>query len=241
MKKEMQLFNFEGKKVRTLIIKDQPYFVGKDLANVLGYSNTRDAVNRHVELEDKGVAKLDTLGGKQEQTIVNESGMYSLILSSKMPDAKKFKHWVTSELLPAIRKTGSYNLPQTPEERLRLAMEATVHLDKRLTNVEEDIDFIKNTSEIDSNQRFRLRKARDKKSVEACGGKKSNFYKDQNKRRKVFRQLEHDFKDAFVISRYEDLSKKDFDKALNFIANWYPSYPLQQDIEQMNSQTGLGL
>ena len=108
MKKEMQLFNFEGKKVRTLIIKDQPYFVGKDLANVLGYSNTRDAVNRHVELEDKGVAKLDTLGGKQEQTIVNESGMYSLILSSKMPDAKKFKHWVTSEVLPAIRKHGAY-------------------------------------------------------------------------------------------------------------------------------------
>ena len=237
----MQLFNFEGKKVRTLIIKDQPYFVGKDLANVLGYSNTRDAVNRHVELEDKGVAKLDTLGGKQEQTIVNESGMYSLILSSKMPDAKKFKHWVTSELLPAIRKTGSYNLPQTPEERLRLAMEATVHLDKRLTNVEEDIDFIKNTSEIDSNQRFRLRKARDKKSVEACGGKKSSFYQDQNKRRKVFRQLEHDFKDAFVISRYEDLAKKDFDKALSFIVNWYPSYPLQQDIQQMNAQTNLDL
>ncbi len=81
----------------------------------------------------------------------------------------------------------------------------------------------------------------DLNSVEVCGGKKSNFYKDKNKRRKVFRQLEHDFKDSFVISRYEDLSKKDFDRALNFITNWYPSYPLQQDIQQMNAQTDLGL
>lgn len=132
-------------------------------------------------------------------------------------------------------------LPQTPEERLKLTIEATIHLDERMTNVEKDVDFIKNTSEIDSNQRFKLRKARDRKSVEVCGGKKSNFYKDKNKRRKVFRQLEHDFKDSFVISRYEDLSKKDFDRAINFISNWYPSYPLQQDIQQMNAQTDLGL
>lgn len=135
----------------------------------------------------------------------------------------------------------AYQLPQTPEARLKLAMEATIHLDERMTNVEKDVDFIKNTSEIDSNQRFKLRKARDRKSVEVCGGKKSNFYKDKNKRRKVFRQLEHDFKDSFVISRYEDLSKKDFDRAINFISNWYPSYPLQQDIKQMNAQTDLGL
>lgn len=135
----------------------------------------------------------------------------------------------------------AYQLPQTLEARLKLAMEATIHLDERMTNVEKDVDFIKNTSEIDSNQRFKLRKARDRKSVEVCGGKKSNFYKDKNKRRKVFRQLEHDFKDSFVISRYEDLSKKDFDRAINFISNWYPSYPLQQDIKQMNAQTDLGL
>ncbi|WP_048686338.1 ORF6C domain-containing protein [Lactobacillus gasseri] len=241
MENEIQLFKFEGKEVRTLKIDGEHWFVGKDLTDILGYSNSRDALNRHVDPEDKDVAKLDTLGGKQEQTIINESGMYSLILSSKLPNAKKFKRWVTSEVLPVIRKTGSYQLPQTPEERLKLAMEATIHLDERMTNVEKDVDFIKNTSEIDSTQRFKLRKARDRKSVEVCGGKKSNFYKDKNKRRKVFRQLEHDFKDSFVISRYEDLSKKDFDRAINFITNWYPSYPLQQDIQQMNAQTDLGL
>lgn len=105
---KLQLFNFENQQVRTLKLNDEPYFVGKDVANILGYSNTRDALSRYVDSEDKGVAKLDTLGGKQNQTIINESGLYSLILSSKMPNAKKFKHWVTSEVLPAIRKHGAY-------------------------------------------------------------------------------------------------------------------------------------
>ena len=105
---KLQLFNFENQQVRTLKLNDEPYFVGKDVANILGYSNTRDALSRYVDSEDKGVAKLDTLGGKQNQTIINESGLYSLILSSKMPNAKRFKHWVTSEVLPAIRKHGAY-------------------------------------------------------------------------------------------------------------------------------------
>ena len=105
---ELQKFNFEGNEVRTVTINDQPYFVGKDVAVILGYKNTRDALSHHVDDEDKGVAKLDTLGGKQKQTIINESGLYSLIIGSKLPQAKKFKRWVTSEVLPAIRKHGAY-------------------------------------------------------------------------------------------------------------------------------------
>lgn len=114
---EIQIFKFEKSNVRTLQINNDPWFVGKDVATILGYSNTRDTLSNHVDDEDKGVAKLDTPGGKQNQTIINESGLYSLILSSKMPNAKKFKHWVTSEVLPAIRKTGSY---QTKNKRLSI-------------------------------------------------------------------------------------------------------------------------
>ena len=83
-------------------------FVGKDVATALGYSNVRDALSKHVDSEDKGVAKCDTLGGAQKITLINESGLYSLILSSKLPQAKAFKRWVTSEVLPQIRKTGGY-------------------------------------------------------------------------------------------------------------------------------------
>lgn len=104
--------------VRTLTVEGEPYFVGKDVTDILGYQNGRDAIAKHVDDEDKGVAKCDTLGGAQEITIINESGLYSLILSSKLPQAKQFKRWVTSEVLPAIRKHGAYITPDKVEDLL---------------------------------------------------------------------------------------------------------------------------
>lgn len=98
--------------LRCIEIDGEPWFVGKDVATALGYSNTRKAVLVHVDAEDKGVTKWDTPGGIQEMTIINESGLYSLILSSKLESAKRFKHWVTSEVLPALRKTGNYTISQ---------------------------------------------------------------------------------------------------------------------------------
>lgn len=115
---ELQLFSFENHEVRSLLINDEPYFVGKDVAEILGYKNPRDAVNKHVDDEDKGVAKCDTLGGVQELTIINESGLYSLVLSSKLPSAKKFKRWVTSEVLPSLRKTGQYQVKELSGQEL---------------------------------------------------------------------------------------------------------------------------
>lgn len=106
---ELQVFNStEFGSVRTATVNGEIMFFAKDIATILGYSNPRDAINKHVDDEDKGVAKCDTLGGIQDLTIINESGLYSLILSSKMPNAKKFKRWVTAEVLPAIRKHGVY-------------------------------------------------------------------------------------------------------------------------------------
>lgn len=94
--------------IRTVTINDAPWFVGKDVAEALGYSNTRDALYKHVDTDDKDVANCDTPSGTQSMTIINESGLYSLVLSSKLPTAKKFKRWVTSEVLPSIRKNGAY-------------------------------------------------------------------------------------------------------------------------------------
>lgn len=105
---ELQNFNFSGQDVRIITINDEPWFVGKDVADILGYSNSRKALSDHVDDEDKGVTKSDTLGGNQNITIINESGLYSLILKSKKPEAKQFKRWVTSEVLPTIRKHGAY-------------------------------------------------------------------------------------------------------------------------------------
>lgn len=105
---KVQVFKNEEFEVRTVEVDGEPWFVGKNVAEILGYSNPRDALIRHVDEEDKGVTKCDTLGGIQQMTIINESGLYSLILGSKLPSAKRFKHWVTSEVLPAIRQSGVY-------------------------------------------------------------------------------------------------------------------------------------
>ena len=106
---EMMIFNNpEFGSVRTVCIDGEPWLVGKDVAEILGYSNPRKALIDHVDNDDKGVTKCDTLGGAQNLTVINESGFYSLVLSSKMPNAKKFKRWVTAEVLPTIRKTGGY-------------------------------------------------------------------------------------------------------------------------------------
>lgn len=97
--------------IRGLKIEGEPWFVGKDIAEALGYKNPQKAIRDHVDAEDKGVNELFTPGGKQNIAIINESGLYSLMLKSKLPAAKKFKRWVTSEVLPSIRKTGAYSMP----------------------------------------------------------------------------------------------------------------------------------
>lgn len=118
MTQEIQLFKFESQPVRTLSIEGEPYFVGKDVAKILGYASTANAISRHVDKEDKGVTEMMTPGGKQKFQTINESGLYSLILSSKLPKAKEFKHWVTSEVLPAIRKHGAYMTDQKAHDIL---------------------------------------------------------------------------------------------------------------------------
>lgn len=106
--------NEEFGSVRTLSMDGDPWFVGKDVATALGYAKPTDAVRKHVDSEDRGVSKTETPSGEQEVVIINESGLYSLILSSKLPKAKAFKRWVTSEVLPALRKTGSYSVKPEP-------------------------------------------------------------------------------------------------------------------------------
>ncbi len=110
--------------IRTCQVNNQIMFVGKDVALALGYSNTRDALNKHVDAEDKLESQIATSGQRRTTIIINESGLYSLILSSKLPQARAFKRWVTSEVLPSIRKTGRYELPQLIPELAMLNADA---------------------------------------------------------------------------------------------------------------------
>lgn len=115
----LKLFNFENHEVRTLLMNGEPYFVGKDVADTLGYQNGSRDINRHVDEEDRLKTMVFDGNQNKETIVINESGVYALIFGSKLPSAKKFKHWVTSEVLPQIRKTGNYKMPGTYAEALR--------------------------------------------------------------------------------------------------------------------------
>ena len=124
---ELQIFsNPDFGKIRIVEVNGEPWLVGKDVAMVLGYGEGKslaNAVANHVDAEDKGVTELMTPGGKQKMIIINESGLYSLVLSSKLPTAKRFRHWVTSEVLPSIRRSGSYVLSKKESEQIRRLQE----------------------------------------------------------------------------------------------------------------------
>ena len=134
---ELQIFNsVEFGTIRTVQMNNETWFVGKDIANALGYKNSTIALADNVDDEDKGVTKVSTLGGSQETVVINESGLYALVFGSRLEKAKAFKHWVTSEVLPQIRKTGGYNLPGNYTEALeRLLIE--VKENERLINENE--------------------------------------------------------------------------------------------------------
>lgn len=109
---EIQTFDFDGSGIRTLTIGDEPYFVGKDVAQVLGYKDTTNAMKAHVDLEDSRGWQITTPSGIQTMKVINESGLYNLILGSKLPEAKRFKRWVTSEVLPSLRRNGMYAMDE---------------------------------------------------------------------------------------------------------------------------------
>lgn len=133
---ELQNFNFEGNEVRTVLINDEPYFVGKDIADILGYSRPDNAIRNHVDDDDKLMHQFSASGQSRNMLVINESGMYSLVLSSKLPNAKKFKRWVTNEVLPSIRKHGAYMTNEKIEEAL-LDPDTIINLATQLKNERE--------------------------------------------------------------------------------------------------------
>lgn len=137
---DLQLFNSnEFGKIRAVKQNDEPWFVGRDVATALGYVEAAKAIRERVDEEDKGVSVLDTPGGKQQVILINESGLYSLILSSKLPSARKFKRWITKDVIPTIRKTGGYTLvPKTFAEALRLAATQQEQIEQQQKQLEAD-------------------------------------------------------------------------------------------------------
>lgn len=139
---ELQIFNNpDFGHVRMVMIEDTPYFVGKDVAEILGYKDTVNALKSHVDDEDKLGWQITTSGQKRNVTLINESGAYALVFGSKLPNARKFKHWVTSEVLPSIRKTGGYKVEAKPMDDMEVLCRAVLISDKRIKALENKIEL----------------------------------------------------------------------------------------------------
>ena len=230
-----EIFNFHGQEVRTVMFDDEPWFVGKDIAEILGYVNSRDALAKHVDENAKLTSQIATAGQMRNQTVINESGLYSLILSSKLPQAKEFKRWVTSEVLPAIRKQGGFIREDLDEDAFIALFTGQKKLREQQATMLEDIDYLKSEQPIHPSYAQSLLKKRKARVVACLGGIDSPAYADKIFAQSVFRQAEIDFKDHFNISRYDLLPKKFADAALAYWMTWEPSTNTKMKIMKLNS------
>lgn len=186
--------------IRGLEINGEPWLVGRDVAKVLGYKNISDALKKHVDEEDKGVAKCDTLGGAQEMTVINESGFYSLLLRSKLPEAKKFKRWVTSDVLPQIRKTGGY-IPVNEEDDEKTIMAKALKIMDR-TIKEKDIKIEELEGDVYKLEGLSI-KGYSLKDLSTCLGYKERFLDDYCISQGWYSRVNHDvlIKDNRYVKR----------------------------------------
>ena len=226
---KLQIFNSEEfGDIRTVTIDNEPWFVGKDVATALGYSNTRDALATHISEEDKNTVVIsDGKRGNPNQVVINESGLYALIFGSKLDSAKRFKHWVTSEVLPTIRKTGSYQKPMTVAEQIQLlALGNQDH--------EERIEKLENTMTLDYGQQKYLGDLVSRVVIETLGGKKSNAYDEIGK--KVFAECNRDVKTYFDVNARNNIPKLRYQEAVEYIKEWTPCTNTKMMIRGCNAQ-----
>lgn len=230
---ELQVFNFNENQIRTLLINNEPYFIGKDVANILAYNEPHKAITRHVDEDDRMKHPIiDELGRKQETWLINESGLYSLILSSKLPTAKKFKRWVTSEVLPAIRKTGKYQVPSDPMSALRLMFEAQTQTNETVAKHDLRITELEENKLLNPGEYNYIGKAIRNKVNQVKNELGMDLVQKQTS--KIYHAINRDLNCFIGIKTRSQFKAKDFNKALEFIENWQLSYTDKRMIEQMS-------
>lgn len=235
---DIQIFNNpEFGSIRTVDQNGEPWFVGKDVAQALGYGEGKslaNAVANHVDDVDKGVTEMMTPGGIQKMVVINESGLYSLIFGSKLEGAVRFKRWVTSEVLPTLRKTGSYMMPKLSKE-----LQALFLLDDRTQRQEQRITALENNMVVDYDQQLSLKNAVNHVVVEALGGKNAPAYGDSHVRGMVYCEINKDIQMWFRVSSRNNIPRKRFDEAVEYIQRWKPSTNTVMLIQQSNGQTSM--
>jgi len=231
MTQEVQVFNFETSRVRTLNLEDVIWFVGKDVADTLGYSASRNALSKHVDNDDKLTHQISASGQMREMTLINESGVYSLIFGSKLDSAKRFKKWVTSEVLPSIRQTGGYQLMQlSPTEMLKLQNDSILEVSEKVDRVEDKVDtYIENQAV----------NATDYGAISTAVTHRVHQYAaihhiEKENRGPLFKDLNSQIKQVTGAGNRSRIKSKDYDMVIRFIDTWEPSTATKAIIEQMS-------
>ena len=237
---DIQIFNNpDFGDIRTVEIDGEVWFVGKDVAEALGYEKPSDAVRKHVDDDDKGISKMETPSGMQNMTIINESGLYALVFGSKLDSAKKFKKWVTSEVLPAIRKNGSYTMPISTNDKIMLLAQGHMELQQEVDSIKKDMESLKMDLPILPVEEDRITSAVKRKGLAVMGGKTSNVYRDKSIRRNGYQGIYANLKYNFQIKTYRALKRSQVDKAIDIINNYQPPYVLAEQIDSANAQQTL--
>lgn len=238
---ELQIFNSEEfGDVRTVTIENEPWFVGKDVATALGYAKPLNALSAHVEKDDslkQGIT--DSLGREQETIFINESGLYALIFGSKLESAKRFKHWVTSEVLPAIRKTGSYQKPMTTDQKIQLLAQGNVELTEKIEKVNDDLQEFKKDMPLLALECQKITRAKNQKVVPLMGGKSAPAYKNKSLMHKVYGDIDAQLRREFGVNTYKAIKRNQCDLAVRIIESYKLPMFLQKEIDAENAQMRL--
>lgn len=215
---ELQIFNNEEfGEIRTITKDNETWFVASDICRSLDLSNPTMAMQR-IDDDEKAKFNLGLSGG--ETNCVNEYGLYSLVLASRKREAKDFKRWITHEVLPSIRKTGSYNKPMSTAEKIQLLAQGNEELNERVDMVDGRVTDLENNMTIDYGQQVVIGDEVNKVVIGALGGKNSAAYKEIS--RKVFSECNRDIKHYFHVNSRNNIPKKRFDEAVQYIKNWHP-------------------
>lgn len=240
---DLQIFSYQSHEVRTVEMNGEPWFVLKDVCTVLGLTTPARVAERLDADEVSQTHLIDSMGREQSTYIISESGLYSVILRSDKPEAKPFRKWVTSEVLPQIRKTGSYSIvqadPNLPPE-LALANQTLAAVNKiyrMQLSQGERLDKLEATKTLDHSQQLAIEEAKSQRVVKLLGGKTSPAYREMSRR--VFMACGHDLKLLFDVSSYRDIPIVRFDDAKAYISAWMPKPDMLNEIQQTNGQTSL--
>lgn len=235
---ELQTFNFEELPVRRIEIDEEPYFIGSDVAKILGYTNPQKAIRDHIDSEDKLTEQIVLSGQRRNTIVINESGLYSLIFDASKQSkneniretARKFKRWVTSEVLPTLRKTGAYQIPSDPMQALRLMFEATEQTKQEIKNVKDDVIDLKENQKLDAGDYNFLTRTINQRVAHI---QRLHAITNQKQRSELFRDINSEVKKMTGASSRTNVRQKHFDDVIEMIANWFPSQATLYRIKQI--------